>query len=164
MSRGEVTMPVTDWLKHWASSPETRNLLRKNTMSQIPEDSENLRRYHVGLFTLVALFGFPFVLACLVAPIGFIYWYQHKFDENPFVFKSNKYVVPTRNIAEGDILSAADLKIVELKMSHVLGESPETINQVIGRRAAHAIPADQPIIEYHLCEQPTATEPAKVDR
>ena len=139
-------------------------------MSQAPKGSEHLQSYHNGLIGLVAWFGLPLVLSCLVAcfnaPGFIVQWFEDRMHsaEDAFVFKSNKYVVAIHNIAEGDILAASNVKVVDLKMFHVLGSVPETLNQVIGRRAAHAIPADQPIIEYHLDEQPTATEPAKEDR
>jgi flagella basal body P-ring formation protein FlgA len=65
-------------------------------------------------------------------------------------FRGDHYVVATRNIAEGTLLTERDLEVVQLKGLRMYREGYSAMTDVIGRQVVHPIPQGQPVIPYQV--------------
>lgn len=124
--------------------------------SEVPESEcsdervySHVAQYQAGLKLITLVFGMLFAFSVLSAASGLLSAPWLDFQNRVF-FKTKNFVVATRNIPEGETLSAGDLKITELNMQRPQNSFPNQLTDVIGKRTVHAIPADQLVLPYHF--------------
>lgn len=69
---------------------------------------------------------------------------------NRSIRESDYYLVAGRNLAEGTVLTSADLKVVKMPGLHGYELAFFSPRAVTGMSIAHAVPAGQPVLPYHV--------------
>ena len=132
------------------------------------------KEFQNGLFRFISFFGF--LTVCIA---GFWFWQGAVLNEraaqsqppviapppvtmdgamdvsyaeniNRSIRASDMYLVAAHNLAEGTVLTKADLKVVKmpgLQAYELAFFSPEA---VLGMSTSHAIPEGQPVLPYHV--------------
>lgn len=72
---------------------------------------------------------------------------------NPSIRESCHYLVADHNLAEGTVLTAADLKVVKMPGLHGYELAFSGPEKVIGDTLTHALPEGQPVLPYHVERQ-----------
>lgn len=94
------------------------------------------------------------VLGCSTSLIWLLFFGRYLMDFQIAIpeinFRGDYYVVATRNIAEGTLLTKRDLEVVQMKGLHMYREAYSVMADVIGHQVIHPIPQGQPVLPYHV--------------